>query len=145
MSERTEAEIDIAAPPAVIMAAIADIDHYPDWCPGVESARVRLRFPDSRPREVEFGFNSGPIQDTHVYRYDYWGDREVRWHLTEGQIVTGLWGVYACHPVAPRQTRVTYRLAMELSVPIIGALRQRAERVIVRTALLGLKQRIDSA
>lgn len=144
MSERTEAEVEIAATPAVIMATIADIDHYPAWCPGVRTARVLEVFPDGRPRQVEMVLDSGPIQDTHVYRYDTWGDREVRWHLVSGQIVTGLWGVYSCHTLAPRQTRVIYRLAMNLSVPIIGALKHRAERVIVRTALLGLQERIES-
>lgn len=132
------------ATPAVIMDAIADIDTYPSWCPGVRSARVLKSYPDGRPREAEMVFDSGPIRDTHVYRYDSWADREVRWHLVKGQTVIGLWGVYACHTIAPRETRVSYRLAMDLAVPIIGALKQRAEKVIVRTALLGLKERIES-
>ncbi len=144
MAERTQAELEIAAPPAAIMATIADIGCYPQWCPGVSSARVLAEYPDGRPREVEMVFDSGPIQDTHVYRYDSWGDREVRWHLTQGQTVSGLWGVYACHTLEPRRTLVSYRLAMDLTVPIIGALKRRAEKVIVRTALKGLKERIES-
>lgn len=145
MAERTQAELEIDAPPGVIMATIADIDAYPQWCPGVSAARVLDRYPDGRPREVEMVFDSGPVQDTHVYRYDSWGDREVRWHLTSGGTVSGLWGVYSCHTLEPRRTLVSYRLAMDLTVPIIGALKRRAEKVIVRTALKGLKERIESA
>lgn len=144
MSERTEAEILISATPAAIMATIADIPSYPAWCPGVEVAVILDSYPDGRPREVEMVFDSGPIRDTHHYRYDSWSDREVRWHLTSGQTVIGLWGVYACHTIGPRETRVTYRLAMDLSVPIIGALRQRAEKAITHTALKGLKERVES-
>lgn len=144
MAERTQAELEIAATPARIMATIADIDSYPQWCPGVSTARVLVEFPDGRPREVEMVFDSGPIQDRHVYRYDSWGDREVRWHLISGETVTGLWGVYSCHTLQPRNTLVSYRLAMDLAVPIIGALKRRAEKVIVRTALKGLKERIES-
>lgn len=144
MAEQTGAEVEISAPPAVIMDTIADIDHYPLWCPGVRTSRVLASFPGGRPREVEMVFDSGPIQDTHVYRYDSWGDRQVRWHLVSGETVRGLWGSYSCHTLEPRRTLVSYRLAMELTVPIIGALRRRAEKVIVRTALKGLKERIES-
>lgn len=144
MAERTQAELEIAAPPAIIMSVIADIAQYPSWCPGVRAAQVLHEFPDGRPREVEMIFDSGPIQDTHTYRYDSWGDREVRWHLTEGQTVTGLWGIYSCHTLEARRTLVSYRLAMDLAVPIIGALKRRAERVIVRTALQGLKDRVET-
>lgn len=145
MSERTESEVEILAAPARIMGVIADIPNYPLWCPGVRSAVIVESYPDARPREVEMVFDSGPIQDTHVYRYDSWSDREVRWHLLQGQTVIGLWGVYSCHVLAPEVTRVRYRLAMDLSVPIIGALKRRAEKAIVRTALKGLKERVETA
>ncbi len=144
MAERTESQIEIGADPATIMAVIADISTYPQWCPGVRSAWVDAAYPDTRPRDVEMIFDSGPIQDTHRYRYDSWSDREVRWHLTSGQTVTGLWGRYSCRIEGPGSTVVNYRLSMELAVPIIGALKHRAEKVIVRTALKGLKERVES-
>lgn len=144
MSERTESEIMIAATPAEIMAVIADLKSYPQWCPGVKYTEVLQHYADGRPLVVEMTFDSGPIQDSHVYRYDSWSDREVRWHLTSGTVVIGLWGVYACHVIDPATTRVTYRLAMDLAVPIIGALKRRAEKAIVRTALKGLKERVES-
>jgi len=144
MSERTESEIEIAATPAVIMSVIADLAMYPQWCPGVKSCEVLATFPDGRPKDVEMVFDSGPIQDTHQYRYDSWSDREVRWHLISGKTVTGLWGVYACQVVDQDITRVTYRLAMDLAVPIIGALKRRAERAIVGAALRGLKTRVEA-
>jgi ribosome-associated toxin RatA of RatAB toxin-antitoxin module len=144
MAERTESQIEIAADPAAIMAVIADIADYPRWCPGVRSASVQDLYPDARPRDVQMVFESGPIQDTHTYRYDTWGDLEVDWHLTAGRTVTALEGRYSCDPAADGLTVVHYRLAMELAVPIIGALKHRAERVIVRTALKGLKERVES-
>lgn len=143
MSERTESEISIAAAPDVIMATIADLAAYPEWCPGVHATEVLQKYPDGRPMVVEMSFDSGPIRDTHVYRYDAWSDKEVRWHLTSGTTVTGLWGVYACAVTDASSTQVTYRLAMDLAVPIIGALKRRAEKEIVRTALRGLKERVE--
>ncbi len=80
MAERTEADIAISADPAAIMAVVADTVHYPDWCPGVRAAEIEELFPDGKPLDVQMVFDSGPIKDTHRYRYDSWTDTEVRWH-----------------------------------------------------------------
>jgi hypothetical protein len=39
---------------------------------------------------------------------------------------------------------VTYRLRVDVSIPMIGMLKRRAEKVIIDTALKGLKQRVES-
>ncbi len=142
MPESTEAEIEIAATPERIMAVIADIPEYPQWCPGVQTAQVTSTLADGLPQDVDFVFNSGPIKDAHSYRYDSWTATEVRWHLLSGQTVSELVGSYRCVAGAD-VTTVQYQLAMKLTVPIIGALRRRAEKVIVRTALQGLKDRVE--
>ena len=46
MPESTEAEIEIAATPERIMAVIADIPEYPQWCPGVQTAQVKSTLAD---------------------------------------------------------------------------------------------------
>jgi hypothetical protein len=40
-------------------------------------------------------------------------------------------------------TEVTYELAAELSIPMIGMLKRKAEKVIIDTALKGLKKRVE--
>lgn len=144
MPESTEAEIEIAATPERIMAVIADIPEYPQWCPGVRTAQVDSARADGLPADVELVFDSGPIKDTHRYQYDSWSATEVHWHLLSGQTVSELTGSYQCVAANDGSTTVHYRLAMKLTVPIIGALRRRAEKVIVRTALQGLKDRVEA-
>jgi len=41
-------------------------------------------------------------------------------------------------------TTVTYSLAVDLNIPMIGMLRRKAEKVIIDTALKGLKRRVES-
>ena len=41
-------------------------------------------------------------------------------------------------------TDVTYRLMVDLKIPILGMLRRKAEKVIIDTALKGLKKRVES-
>ena len=43
-----------------------------------------------------------------------------------------------------RHTEVTYRLAVDISIPMIGMLKRKAEKVIIDTALKGLKKRVES-
>ena len=40
-------------------------------------------------------------------------------------------------------TTVTYSLAVDLNIPMIGMLRRKAEKVIIDTALKGLKKRVE--
>jgi hypothetical protein len=53
-------------------------------------------------------------------------------------------GAYELTALGDQSTRVTYRLAVEVSVPIIGMLRRKAEKVIIDTALKGLRRRVES-
>ena len=41
-------------------------------------------------------------------------------------------------------TTVTYSLAVDLNIPMIGMLRRKAEKVIIDTALKGLKRRVEA-
>jgi hypothetical protein len=43
------------------------------------------------------------------------------------------------------ESTVTYSLAVDLNIPMIGMLRRKAEKVIIDTALKGLKRRVESA
>jgi hypothetical protein len=52
-------------------------------------------------------------------------------------------GAYVLRP-AGEGTEVTYRLSVDLSIPMIGMLRRKAEKVIIDTALKGLKKRVES-
>jgi hypothetical protein len=52
-------------------------------------------------------------------------------------------GAYVLRP-SGSGTEVTYRLVVDLSIPMIGLLKRKAEKVIVDTALKGLKKRVES-
>ena len=43
-----------------------------------------------------------------------------------------------------RGTEVTYELAVDIRIPMLGMLKRRAEKTIIDTALKGLKKRVES-
>jgi ribosome-associated toxin RatA of RatAB toxin-antitoxin module len=143
MADQTSSTIVIDAPPAEVMAAIADFAAYPEWAQGVHTAEVRETLPDGRAKEVYFEIEATPIKDSYTLGYDWNGDESVTWTLVSGKMMKRLDGAYVLRPRGAG-TEVTYRLAVELGIPMIGMLKRKAEKVIIDTALKGLKKRVES-
>jgi ribosome-associated toxin RatA of RatAB toxin-antitoxin module len=142
VTDSTRASIDIAGEPPKVMAVIADVSAYPSWSDGVRSVDV-LESHGDRPSRVRFSVESGPIKDTYELAYQWDGDSQVTWHLVSAGLLRSMDGSYSLTPVGSR-TLVEYSLAVELTVPMPGLLRRRAEKSIVDTALRGLKQRVEA-
>lgn len=144
MADQTTSDLVVAADAAAVMAVIADFESYPSWATGVKETEILSTGADGRADQVRFVLDASPIRDEYVLVYTWDGDRAVRWTLERGKMLKAMDGAYELAPVADGSTRVTYRLAVEVSVPIIGMLRRKAEKVIIDTALQGLRQRVES-
>ena len=143
MAEQTTSSIVIDAEPSAVMAVISDFDAYPTWAQGVKRADVLEAGPDGRAQRVYFELDASPIKDTYTLRYDWEDDRAVRWTLAEGKMLKAMDGAYELAGQGAT-TEVTYRLAVDISIPMIGMLKRKAEKVIIDTALKGLKKRVES-
>lgn len=140
---RTSSDIVIAAPPADIMAVIADFARYPEWATGVRRADV-VAGDEARPDQVHFVLDAAPIRDEYDLAYTWDGDNGVSWNLVgSGSILSGMDGSYDLEQV-DGGTRVTYKLAVNVSIPMLGMLKRKAEKVIIDTALKGLKRRVEA-
>ena len=144
MAEQTSSSIVVDAPPAEVMAVIADFESYPEWAKGVQKAEVVEPGTGDRADQVYFALDVSPIKDEYTLAYDWDGDREVTWTLVEGNMLRALDGAYTLVDRGDGSTEVTYRLAVDISIPMIGMLKRKAEKVIIDTALKGLKKRVES-
>jgi ribosome-associated toxin RatA of RatAB toxin-antitoxin module len=147
MAEQTTSSIVISADPASVMAVISDFEAYPEWAQGVKKAQP-VDQPvegggNGRPDQVYFELDASPIKDAYTLSYDWHGDESVTWKLVEGKMLKAMNGAYELDD-RDGTTEVTYRLAVEISIPMIGMLRRKAEKVIIDTALKGLKKRVES-
>jgi ribosome-associated toxin RatA of RatAB toxin-antitoxin module len=143
MAEQTTSSIVIDAPAAEVMAVIADFPAYPEWAQGMKEAEVVEEGADGRADKVHFELEATPIKDSYTLAYEWKGDSSVTWVLVEGKMLKAMEGAYLLRP-SGAGTEVTYRLAVDLSIPMIGLLRRKAEKVIIDTALKGLKKRVES-
>ncbi len=143
MAEQTTSSIVISADPAAVMAVISDFEAYPTWAQGVRKAEPVEQGSNGRPEQVYFELDASPIKDAYTLSYDWKGDDSVTWKLVEGKMLKAMDGSYELDDQGG-STEVTYRLAVEISIPMIGMLRRKAEKVIIDTALKGLKKRVES-
>jgi ribosome-associated toxin RatA of RatAB toxin-antitoxin module len=145
MADATTSTITIAAAPERVMAVIADFPAYPEWASQVKSVEVLGSDPNGRAERVKFTMDAGPIKDSYTLDYTWAPDeRSVSWTLVKGQIQKAQNGSYTVVGTGS-ETTVTYSLAVDLNIPMIGMLRRKAEKVIIDTALKGLKRRVESA
>ena len=142
MAEQTTSSIVIDAAPADVMAVIADFPAYPTWAKGVTTADVRATGTDGRAEQVFFALDVSPIKDEYTLAYTWDGDREVTWTLVEGKMLRALDGAYVLREQGG-STEVTYRLALDVSIPLIGMLKRKGEKILIDTALKGLKKRVE--
>jgi ribosome-associated toxin RatA of RatAB toxin-antitoxin module len=144
MAEQTSSSIVVDAPPADVMAVIADFESYPEWAKGVQKAEVVEPGTGDRADQVYFALDVSPIKDEYTLAYDWDGDREVTWTLVEGNMLRALDGAYTLVDRGDGSTEVTYRLALDVSIPLIGMLKRKGEKILIDTALKGLKKRVES-
>jgi hypothetical protein len=144
MADATTSSIEIAAPPEHVMAVIADFESYPLWANQMKTVEILKTGDAGRAERVRFTMDAGPIKDSYTLDYAWAPDGlSVSWHLVKGQIQKAQQGSYALAGLGDATT-VTYTLAVDLNIPMIGMLRRKAEKVIIDTALKGLKRRVES-
>jgi ribosome-associated toxin RatA of RatAB toxin-antitoxin module len=143
-AERTEGSIEIEASPQEIMSAISDFDSYPQWVDGITSADVRQRDDQGRGTEVSYEFSAMGFDASYTLAYEYeQDDRGVTWTTKEASgAVKDVRGGYELEPLNG-DTEVTYHLAVQLSVSLPGFLKRRADKQAIKTALEGLKERVE--
>ena len=144
MADQTTSSIVVDAAPDAIMDVIADFGAYPQWAKGVTKVDVVEDGADGRAEAVFFALDVSPIKDEYTLAYTWDGDRQVTWTLVEGKMLRALDGAYVLVDRGDGTTDVTYRLALDVSIPLIGMLKRKGEKILIDTALKGLKKRVES-
>lgn len=145
MADKAEGSIVIDAPPDAVMAEIADFEHYTEWSKEIKKAHVLGRDSQKRGTTVAFAVDAGFVKSEYTLAYTWLPDRTgVTWVSTEASgAIRSLTGEYVLEPQGTK-TKVSYRMSMELAIPLIGFLKRQGERKVIDVALKGLKKRVES-
>ena len=148
MADRANERTIIRATPQAIFEVIADYAAYPQWATHIKEVEIQRTDDDGRAGLVAYRAAAMGRSAAYVLEYFY-GTNPLRvsWHLAHGDLVRRLDGRYVLVPLeedatGPR-TEVTYELEVEVSMPMPGFVRRRAESSILRTALEELRVWIE--
>ena len=144
MADKTAQTIYIDADPSTVMDVIADIGSYPDWVAEYKETEVLEVDAEGNPKTARLVLDAAVLKDTMVLSY-VWpsGRQSVRWSLVSSSLLRALNGAYLLSPKGSG-TDVTYELAVDLVIPMIGLLKRKAERRLTDTALKDLKKRVEA-
>jgi carbon monoxide dehydrogenase subunit G len=145
MAEQTEGNIHVDAAPADVLAVISDYEAYPKWTEGIKKAEVKKKDSKGRPSEVAFEVSQMGVGAKYTLAYKYKArDEGVSWTTTSASgAVKDIKGEYGLEQ-SGGGTKVTYRTTIEPAIPLMGFMKRQAEKMIIGTALEGLKKRVES-
>jgi uncharacterized membrane protein len=135
--------VEIAAPIKTCFDAITDYETFPSWQSAVvdtevldwdeqgRGKRVRL-FVDAKVRKVDY---------TLDYRYDE--PNRIEWDFVEGNGINDADGHYLFEALGEGRTRATYKLGLEVGIPLPGPVARRAHRSTLKASVEDLKREAE--
>ena len=138
-----EHTVEIEAPIETCFAAIIDYETFPSWQGAVvdtevldwdgkgRGKRVRL-FVDATVRRVDY---------TLDYSYDEPG--RIEWDFVEGNGINGADGHYLFEDLGSDRTRATYKLGLEVGIPLPGPVARRAHKTTLKGSVEDLKKEAE--
>jgi ribosome-associated toxin RatA of RatAB toxin-antitoxin module len=143
MSEAVADSIVIDATPRAVMDVIVDIERYPEWQKDIREVEVLEHDGQGRPSRARFVVDARLITAVYTLAYTY-SDDAMRWELVSSEQLRQLDGGYRLVPSGDAATTVTYELVADPTISVPRFMRRRAAEHIVRSALDGLKQRVEA-
>jgi uncharacterized membrane protein len=138
-----EHSVEIEAPIETCFEAITDYETFPSWQSAVvdtevldwdkqgRGKRVRL-FVDAKVRKVDY---------TLDYRYDQPG--RIEWDFVEGNGINDADGHYVFEDLGGGRSRATYKLGLEVGIPLPGPVARRAHKSTLKASVEDLKREAE--
>ena len=146
MAETSTQSIVIAAPRDRVVEVICDFPKYPEWVSAAKRVEVVEEYEDGYPSRVRFVLDAAMVQDEYTLVYEYAEDlSRIEWHLAAPSKIQKVQdGSYDIEEQSDGTSTVTYTLAVELSIGMLGMFKRKAEKMIMDTALKELKRRVEA-
>lgn len=146
MADTSTQSIVIGAPTAQIAEIICDFPRYPEWVSAARSVEVVEEYEDGYASQVRFVIDAGVVQDEYTLTYEYAEDiSRIEWSLVApSRMQKAQTGSYDIVDNGDGTSTVTYTLAVELSIAMMGMFKRKAEKMIMDTALKELKRRVEN-
>ena len=144
MEEQVTERMIIRGTPEHCYEVLTAFEVYPEWAADIKAVSVDERDEQGRAKQVTFRAAAFGRSTSYTLSYEYGRDPvELSWVQVAGDITRRLDGSYQLTPAGDGSTEITYRLIVDLKVPLPGFVKRRAEGRIMGTALRELKARVE--
>ncbi len=146
MADTSTQSIVINAGPSQVAEVICDFARYPEWVSAARRVEVVEEYEDGYASQVFFALDAGVVSDEYTLAYEYAEDiSRIEWHLVApSKMQKAQDGSYDIVDNGDGTSTVTYTLAVDLTVGMLGMFKRKAEKMIMDTALTELKRRVES-
>src|SRR5215213_6030642 len=121
-----EHTVEIDAPIETCFAAIVDYETFPSWQGAVVDTEVLDWDPKGRGKRVRLFIDAKVRKVDYTLDYSYEEPIRIEWDFVEGNGINGADGHYLFEDLGGDRTRATYKLGLEVGIPLPGPVARRA-------------------
>lgn len=141
MAVSASIKFDVAAPAAVVMEILLDVEALPQWSSAHKSASIVTTHDDGSPEQVKMTVSAVGMNDDETVVYS-WTENTCTWDLIDSSLLASQHGRYTVTPNGDG-AHVEFELEIDLKIKVPGLLVKRGQKVAVETAKKGLTAEVE--
>jgi uncharacterized membrane protein len=138
-----EHTIEIDAPMETCFAAIIDYETFPSWQGAVVDTEVLDWDADGRGKRVRLFVDAKIRKVDYTLDYRYEAPERIEWDFVEGNGINDADGHYLFEDLGGDRTKATYRLGLEVGIPLPGPVARRAHKSTLKASVEDLKREAE--
>jgi uncharacterized protein YndB with AHSA1/START domain len=138
-----EHTVEIDAPIETCFAAIIDYETFPSWQGAVVDTEVLDWDSKGRGKRVRLFVDAKVRKVDYTLDYSYDEPTLIEWDFVEGNGINGADGHYTFEDLGNDRTRATYKLGLEVGIPLPGPVARRAHKTTLKGSVDDLKKEAE--
>jgi uncharacterized membrane protein len=138
-----EHTVEIQAPIETCFAAIIDYETFPSWQSAVVDTEVLDWDDKGRGKRVRLFIDAKVRKVDYTLDYSYEEPERIEWDFVEGNGINGADGHYLFEALGDGRTRATYKLGLEVGIPLPGPVARRAHKSTLKASVEDLKKEAE--
>jgi len=138
-----EHSVEINAPIETCFAAIIDYETFPSWQGAVVDTEVLDWDSKGRGKKVRLFIDAKVRKVDYTLDYSYDEPTRIEWDFVEGNGINAADGHYLFEDLGGDRTRATYKLGLEVGIPLPGPVARRAHKSTLKGSVEDLKQEAE--
>jgi uncharacterized membrane protein len=138
-----EHTVEIDAPIETCFAAIIDYETFPSWQGAVVDTEVLDWDKKGRGKRVRLFIDAKVRKVDYTLDYSYDEPARIEWDFVEGNGINAADGHYLFEDLGNDRTRATYKLGLEVGIPLPGPVARRAHKSTLKGSVEDLKKEAE--